>query len=1020
MVQDGNKLVVFGSQLIGVVIVIVGLLNQQSELHSPRPPGSKTQVGAMPDASGNRFARLWEDPLEDLRTFERVSSQPSSSPSPTASASPSQQASASPAPPRQADASPTPPDIPGEGPDAERNAAQTKNGVTPAQPPTPQRPETGNTPAPPVATIRAPPIEQNQARRLQVAPTSPTPLPTGAGPTGSPTPPPTVKYIFFWNILDARPIPDEIERRLRIRYAIVSAVEAAGYLPYRESVLVPINVDTEKDPKNAASTKLIGYFETFSAIDAKAGFQRVCLIWTPKQYDIDRDTIKTVTDQIGKLDDVTPGHHVRILHYGTSDDLDYYLKKPKDFGPESEISFMRATMPIPSPSPAPSPSLRPIVTDDVLVGRLADELKLRIPALNVECTDPAKKPSDKNPDPLCPRIVIFTESNTKYSREIASELKKQLPNTRQEVYTYLRGLDGRSDDIRSTTAPENSKPDVVASILQGRAISETSFGTSQFDYLRRQALRLEGRKSRDRKNQVAAVGILGSDIYDKMLVLQAVRPELPSAIFFTTDLDALYLEREMQPFTRNLVVASADDLDANRGQAGAYWRLPPMRDSYQSVLVKEVQKILIPPTKPDGTPETGHVYEIAPGKSIDLDRGNQGKAELNRSESLLRWLAPWWASIVVFVIGLANAFLILWAISTRGDENNKPGEQSTRHAAMKTWAVVLISLEISLACIGLFFLLYQLWWSDATLLWGEPLNLGVSIWPSVMIRLLAFIVAIVLLVIASHSFIVYGTLEKEKLEGALPKELTFSHRTGWKRVPATKTFHALLAELVSQRGRKWRIIAASVVYLLVSFFLFWTWPPTVPGRGGWSLLIEKFVLAFGVSLYIIHLIFCIDLHYSALKLLRALSTCQAPGAGQPPDVGINTPAIFAPLGTLTSVIGRTLLYPLTVLILIILSRLRLFDNWVMTPSLTVTFALGALLLVAASLVLWLEGAQLKNAVLAQTKDDPATTEKIQKINDGVFAAWYNQPIFSAILSAAAVFGSLTVAGPIARLFFGYF
>jgi hypothetical protein len=89
----------------------------------------------------------------------------------------------------------------------------------------------------------------------------------------------------------------------------------------------------------------------------------------------------------------------------------------------------------------------------------------------------------------------------------------------------------------------------------------------------------------------------------------------------------------------------------------------------------------------------------------------------------------------------------------------------------------------------------------------------------------------------------------------------------------------------------------------------------------------------------------------------------------------------------------------------------------MTPSLTVTFALGALLLVAASLVLWLEGAQLKNAVLAQTKDDPATAEKILKINDGVFAAWYNQPIFSAIFSAAAVFGSLSVAGPLTRLFF---
>jgi hypothetical protein len=979
MVQDGNKLVVFGSQLIGVVIVITGLLNQQAELHSGRPPGSKTQVGAMPDASGNRFARLWEDPLEDLRPFEPASSQPTPTPSPSASPTSSQQVNASPTPSEI---------IPGEGPGAVRNAAQTKALPTP---------RATNSPSPLIATIRAAPMEQNLARPLQVLPAGP----SVTALTGSPSLP-TAKYIFFWNILDGRPIPDETELRLRIRYALVSAVEAAGYLPYRESVLVPINVDSEKDPTNQGAKRLIGYFETFYAIDANANFQRVCLIWTPKQYDVEPKIIKTVTDQIGKLDEVAPVCQVRILHFGTSDDLDYYLQKHKDFGAEPEISFMRATMPIDSRSPAPPPSLRPITTDDVLVGRLADELKLRIPALN-----------STGPDPVPPRIVIFTESNTKYSREIVSELKRQLPNTRQEVYTYLRGLDGRSDDVRSTTAPDNSKRDVVASILQSRAISETSFGTSQFDYLRRQALRLEGRKSRDRENQVAAVGILGSDIYDKMLVLQAVRPELPSAIFFTTDLDALYLEREMQPFTRNLVVASADDLDANREQAGANWKLPPMRDSYQSVLVKEVQKILIPPAKPEATPERGHIYEIAPGKSIDLDPIGQSTAASETSDGLLRLLASWYLNVVIFLIGLANAFLILWAISTRDEDKKKPGKQSTLHAPMKTWAVVLIWLEISLACFGLLFLIYKLWWSNATLLWGEPLNLGVSIWPSVMIRLLAFIVAILLLVIASHSFVVYGTLEKEKLEEALPKELTFPCRPGWKKAATTKIFHAFLEELFSAKDRKWRIIAASVIYLLFSFFLFKTWPPTVPGRGAWPLLIEKIVLSFGVSLYIIHLFFCIDLHWSAMKLLRALSACYAPGTGQPLDAGVDTPAIFAPLGTLTSVIGRTLLYPLTVLILIILSRLRLFDNWVMTPSLTVTFSLGALLLVAASLVLWLEGAQLKNGVLAQTKGGPTT-------NEGVFAAWYNQPIFSAILSAAAVFGSLTIAGPIARLFFGYF
>jgi hypothetical protein len=44
-------------------------------------------------------------------------------------------------------------------------------------------------------------------------------------------------------------------------------------------------------------------------------------------------------------------------------------------------------------------------------------------------------------------------------------------------------------------------------------------------------------------------------------------------------------------------------------------------------------------------------------------------------------------------------------------------------------------------------------------------------------------------------------------------------------------------------------------------------------------------------------------------------------------------------------------------------------------------------------------------------------EELQAINEGVFAAWYNQPIFAAIFSAAAVFGSLSIAGPLARYLF---
>ena len=44
-----------------------------------------------------------------------------------------------------------------------------------------------------------------------------------------------------------------------------------------------------------------------------------------------------------------------------------------------------------------------------------------------------------------------------------------------------------------------------------------------------------------------AIGVLGSDVYDKLLILQALKQNFPHAIFFTTDLDArLFPPREIQ------------------------------------------------------------------------------------------------------------------------------------------------------------------------------------------------------------------------------------------------------------------------------------------------------------------------------------------------------------------------------------------------------------------------------------------------------------------------------------------
>ncbi len=37
---------------------------------------------------------------------------------------------------------------------------------------------------------------------------------------------------------------------------------------------------------------------------------------------------------------------------------------------------------------------------------------------------------------------------------------------------------------------------------------------------------------------IRAIGVLGNDVFDKLLVLRALKPQFPEAVFFTTDYDA--------------------------------------------------------------------------------------------------------------------------------------------------------------------------------------------------------------------------------------------------------------------------------------------------------------------------------------------------------------------------------------------------------------------------------------------------------------------------------------------------
>ena len=109
---------------------------------------------------------------------------------------------------------------------------------------------------------------------------------------------------------------------------------------------------------------------------------------------------------------------------------------------------------------------------------------------------------------------------------------------------------------------------------------EQSFGVSQLDYVRRLADRIANDIAGS--DRPVVIGILGSDVYDKLLILQALRERLPRATFFTTDLDARLTDPDVFVWTRNLIVGSAYGFTV-MGLEGAGFR-----DSYQTALYRAV------------------------------------------------------------------------------------------------------------------------------------------------------------------------------------------------------------------------------------------------------------------------------------------------------------------------------------------------------------------------------------------------------------------------------------------------
>lgn len=158
------------------------------------------------------------------------------------------------------------------------------------------------------------------------------------------------------------------------------------------------------------------------------------------------------------------------------------------------------------------------------------------------------------------------------------------PPPRVHQFAYLRGVDGSLPGAVEAPADEAGnarEPAKLADVLS-RGSPEPPLGRGQLDHIRRlatQLLRLDDRLRRHGGGEIRAIGVVGTDLYDKQLVLQALSEKFPGALFFTTDLDARLFHSSQYPWSRNLVIASSFGLSLHRNLQK---HIPPFRDTYQT------------------------------------------------------------------------------------------------------------------------------------------------------------------------------------------------------------------------------------------------------------------------------------------------------------------------------------------------------------------------------------------------------------------------------------------------------
>ena len=635
----------------------------------------------------------------------------------------------------------------------------------------------------------------------------------------------------------------------------------------------------------------------------------------------------------------------------------------------------------------------------------------------------------------CAKVATFTEAELKQI-QVPTTIKAWCPTVPRAIdlqiqrtadyesltlnifrYSYLSGLDGETSGgdsakhVRGEPPKANGAKDPLAGGLQ-----ERPEGTSQLDYVRALAMRIQ-----DEGEGAKAIGILGTDPYDAMLILKALRPAFPHAVFFTVDLDARHLHESEYKWTRNMVVASPFGLQLD---GGLQRDVPPFRGSYQTAtffaVLRAVNYVacravgdrqspaalcpggyhvaLTPEDRIYDAAEHPRIFEVGREGAVDLsvvdDEGVRTihplRADLEHTDDLgqlKQGIGPGKATVMALVgLGLLVATVLTWT------------NQRLWIRVSRSWRVFAVIGLIILVGSAVFVTTGGVTALMANHDEGEPFSwtAGVSIWPGQLLRLFAVILCAVFLVKGSRDLI----KNSDHLTDDFQFRLDQSHRPRftWKSfwTNLQRVYHPAATRAATTVDQAWawyldaacplqriaRVLVLSLLYGAIMFSVDrWVLGEEMihPCRGWLSCQVDW---SMGLSTMVLVVLLNLAVFDEVMLCRRWISWVTHSSGGWSEQVqeeylreyGLSQShkaefdrlkhlAGIDLIGQRTEAVNRLIRYPFIALLIMIAARNDYFDIWNYPVVLLLAWALNVVLALSAALLLYKSADKGKQGVL---------------------------------------------------------